>query len=215
MIAMKGTHRVDNDTGDGVAMAFRAGARLVDMEFTFGGTFNVLMKRYDFPSYNVAVAHGARLINARGERFMEKYDPLRLERSELSHVVAAFAKNFREAQTYLGILQILPLIPSMMLTLMPFKPQLWMYGVPLVGQQLVIAQLLRAEAVGLAPLGGCVRQQAAIRPNKYDKILVIYRVAQIIGSLVGLTQLRIRARELRLHGFQNRIVGKFFAFNSG
>lgn len=93
MIAMKGTHRVDNDTGDGVAMAFRAGARLVDMEFTFGGTFNVLMKRYDFPSYNVAVAHGARLINAHGERFMEKYDPVRLERSELSHVVAAFAKQ--------------------------------------------------------------------------------------------------------------------------
>ena len=76
MIAMKGTHRVDNDCGDGVAMAFRAGGRLVDMEFTFGGTFNVLMKKFDFPSYNVAVAHGARLINARGERFMEKYDPV-------------------------------------------------------------------------------------------------------------------------------------------
>ena len=93
MIAMKGTHRVDNDTGDGVAMAFRAGGRLVDMEFTFGGTFNVLMKRFDFPSYNVAVAHGARLINARGERFMEKHDPVRLERGELSNVVAAFAKE--------------------------------------------------------------------------------------------------------------------------
>ena len=93
MIAMKGTHRVDNDCGDGVAMAFRAGGRLVDMEFTFGGTFNVLMKKFDFPSYNVAVAHGARLINARGERFMQQYDPQRLERSELSHVVAAFAKE--------------------------------------------------------------------------------------------------------------------------
>jgi succinate dehydrogenase / fumarate reductase flavoprotein subunit len=93
MIAMKGTHRVDNDTGDGVAMAYRAGARLIDMEFTFSGTFNVLMKRYDFPSYNVAIAHGARLINAKGERFMEKLDPVRLERSELSHVVAAFAKQ--------------------------------------------------------------------------------------------------------------------------
>lgn len=52
-----------------------------------------MLKRYDFPSYNVAVAHGARLINAHGERFMEKYDPVRLERSELSHVVAAFAKQ--------------------------------------------------------------------------------------------------------------------------
>jgi succinate dehydrogenase/fumarate reductase flavoprotein subunit len=93
MIAMKGTHRVDNDCGDGAAMAFRAGGRLVDMEFTFGGTFNVLMKKFDFPSYNVAVAHGASLINARGERFMQQYDPERLERSELSHVVAAFAKE--------------------------------------------------------------------------------------------------------------------------
>jgi succinate dehydrogenase/fumarate reductase flavoprotein subunit len=93
MIAMKGTHRVDNDCGDGAAMAFRAGGRLVDMEFTFGGTFNVLLKKFDFPSYNVAVAHGAHLINARGERFMQQYDPLRLERSELSHVVAAFAKE--------------------------------------------------------------------------------------------------------------------------
>ena len=98
MIAMKGTHRVDNDTGDGVAMAFRAGGRLVDMEFTFGGTFNVLMKKFDFPSYNVAVAHGARLINALGERFMEQHDPVRLERGELSNVVAAFAKEIVEGR---------------------------------------------------------------------------------------------------------------------
>jgi sodium transport system permease protein len=73
----------------------------------------------------------------------------------LQTLVSAFAKNFREAQTYLGVLQILPLIPSMMLTLMPFKAQLWMYGVPLVGQQLVIAQLLRAEAVSAGQLAIC------------------------------------------------------------
>jgi len=81
--------------------------------------------------------------------------PLVLLVAVLQTLVAAFAKNFREAQTYLGLLQILPLIPSMMLTLMPFKPQLWMYGVPLVGQQLVITQLLRAEPVGLIPLAIC------------------------------------------------------------
>jgi succinate dehydrogenase / fumarate reductase flavoprotein subunit len=98
MISMKGTHGVDNDTGDGVAMAYRAGARLIDMEFTFGGTFSVLMKNMHFPSYNVAVAQGARLINARGERFMTQYDPERLERSELSCVVAAFAKELLDGR---------------------------------------------------------------------------------------------------------------------
>ena len=79
----------------------------------------------------------------------------------LQTLVSAYARNFREAQTYLGILQILPLIPSMMLTLMPFKAQLWMYGVPLVGQQLVITQLLRAEAVGVAQLAVCFSVTAA------------------------------------------------------
>ena len=98
MISMKGTHGVDNDTGDGVAMAYRAGARLIDMEFTFGGTFSVLMKNMHMPSYNVAVAQGARLINARGERFMEQYDPVRLERSELPCVVAAFAREVMEGR---------------------------------------------------------------------------------------------------------------------
>lgn len=92
-MAMKGIHRVDNDTGEGFAMAYRAGARLVDLEFSFGGTFSIIMRSFKFGNYNVAVAHGARLINANGERFMERYDPVRLERSELGRVVAAFSKE--------------------------------------------------------------------------------------------------------------------------
>jgi len=95
-ISMKGIHHVDNDTGDGVAMSWRAGARLVDLEFSFGGTFVTLMKRYNLGSYNVAVAHGARLINRHGERFMARYDPVRFERSELSRVVAAFVKELKD-----------------------------------------------------------------------------------------------------------------------
>jgi succinate dehydrogenase / fumarate reductase, flavoprotein subunit len=95
-ISMKGIHHVDNDTGDGVAMAWRVGARLSDLEFSFGGTFVTVMKRYNLGSYNVAVAHGARLINRHGVRFMAQYDPVRFERSELSRVVAAFVKELRD-----------------------------------------------------------------------------------------------------------------------
>src|SRR5262249_45831330 len=63
------------------------------MEFTLGGTFTIVEKNFKLSSYNVALAHGAWMINARGERFMEKYDPIRLERGELPLVVAAFVKE--------------------------------------------------------------------------------------------------------------------------
>jgi succinate dehydrogenase/fumarate reductase flavoprotein subunit len=92
-MTMKGMNAIDNVVCDGPAMAYRAGTRLVDLEFGFGGTFVMLMRDYNLGSYNVAVAHGARLINRHGERFMEKYDPARMERSEISHVVAAFVKE--------------------------------------------------------------------------------------------------------------------------
>jgi succinate dehydrogenase/fumarate reductase flavoprotein subunit len=98
MTAMKGTHRVDNTTGDGMAMGYRAGGRLCDLEFGFGGTFTHLMKDYAFTNYNVSVAHGARLINRHGERFMTQYDPVRFERSELARVVAAFTKEIVEGR---------------------------------------------------------------------------------------------------------------------
>jgi sodium transport system permease protein len=64
-------------------------------------------------------------------------------------VVSAFAKTYREAQTYLGLLQILPVIPSVLLSLMPFSPQLWMYSIPLIGQQLILMSLLRGESIAM------------------------------------------------------------------
>jgi succinate dehydrogenase/fumarate reductase flavoprotein subunit len=94
----KSTGIADSVTGDGVAMTARAGASMVDMEWGFGGTFTTMMKRYKFPAFNVAVGHGARLINSKGERFMEQYDPERLERSELPRVVAAFLNELLEGR---------------------------------------------------------------------------------------------------------------------
>jgi sodium transport system permease protein len=62
-------------------------------------------------------------------------------------VVSAFAKTYREAQTYLGLLQLLPVIPSVLLSVMPIAPQMWMYAIPLIGQQLIMMGLLRGESV--------------------------------------------------------------------
>jgi sodium transport system permease protein len=70
-------------------------------------------------------------------------------------VVSAFAKTYREAQTYLGLLQLLPVIPSILLSVMPVAPQLWMYSIPLIGQQLAVMQMLRGEDLAAGPLTLC------------------------------------------------------------
>jgi len=67
--------------------------------------------------------------------------------------VASFAKSFREAQTYLGLAQLVPLIPSVLMMAVPMRPTLWMAAVPLFGQQITILRVLRGEAVSALAIG--------------------------------------------------------------
>ena len=82
--------------------------------------------------------------------------PLVLLLAALQTLVAAFAKSYREAQTYLSLLMFVPVIPSILLIVVPVKAQLWMYAVPLLGQQLGIMQLVRGAALGAAPIAACL-----------------------------------------------------------
>lgn len=79
----------------------------------------------------------------------------------LQSLVAAFAKSYREAQTYLSLLMMVPILPSILLMVMPIKPQNWMYAVPLLGQHLGILDLLRGNGVSAAHLGLCLAGTAA------------------------------------------------------
>ncbi|MEO7067210.1 MAG: ABC transporter permease [Rhodanobacter sp.] len=74
----------------------------------------------------------------------------------LQSLVAAFAKSFREAQTYLSLLMMVPIIPSVMLMVLPIKPRDWMYAVPLLGQHLGILDLLRGSDIGSERLTLCL-----------------------------------------------------------
>jgi len=74
----------------------------------------------------------------------------------LQSMVAAFAKSYREAQTYLSLLMFVPILPSILLSTMPIKAQGWMYAVPLLGQHLGIMQLLRGDGVTAEQVGLCL-----------------------------------------------------------
>jgi succinate dehydrogenase/fumarate reductase flavoprotein subunit len=65
-------------SGDGVAMAYRAGAQLTDMEFiTFCCDVILWPPAYSgsIMTYIMSLMHGGILENSAGERFFDKYDP--------------------------------------------------------------------------------------------------------------------------------------------
>lgn len=77
---------------DGIAMAFRAGAHLMDMEMIqFHPTGMVVPgSRLDGALLEEGLrGAGAHLFNASGERFMQRYDPERMERSTRDRVSRA------------------------------------------------------------------------------------------------------------------------------
>lgn len=67
------THTPPYNTGDGQVMAFRAGAALTGMEFTAS---SIEPKGFSAPGLSAFIGLGARLLNARGERYMKRYHPL-------------------------------------------------------------------------------------------------------------------------------------------
>ncbi len=81
--------------------------------------------------------------------------PLAMLLASLQTMVAAFARSYREAQTYLSLLMFVPVIPTLMLSIMPIKAKLWMYAVPLMGQQVAITRLLRGDVVASSALLLC------------------------------------------------------------
>lgn len=95
--------------------------------------------------------------------------------ASLQTLAAAFAKTFREAQTYLSLLMFVPAVPTMLMSIFPFKTETWMYAVPLVGQQVTITRLMRGEAVSGSEIALCFACTALAAVLVYFITARIYR----------------------------------------
>lgn len=63
---------------------------------------------------------------------------------------ATFARSFKEAQTYLSLLLFVPMMPGFAAQILGFGSEWWMFPIPALGQQVLIGDLLRGDAVSWA-----------------------------------------------------------------
>jgi L-aspartate oxidase len=90
-------------TGDGIAMAYRAGAAVSDMEFyQFHPTAFTAPGAPRFLLSEALRGEGAVLVNAKGERFMERYHPL-LELAPRDVVARAITREGMDGPVYLDM----------------------------------------------------------------------------------------------------------------
>jgi sodium transport system permease protein len=65
----------------------------------------------------------------------------------LMTIVAAFTRSYREAQTYVGLVLLIPTLPLIFASTLGLRPTAWLMMVPSLSQHFLVTGLLRAEPV--------------------------------------------------------------------
>ena len=83
-------------------------------------------------------------------RILLVISPVAILAAALLTLLASFAKSYREAQSYMGLVILIPMIPSLIFMANPVKAEAWMMMVPLFSQNILIGEIIRDESVALA-----------------------------------------------------------------
>jgi sodium transport system permease protein len=62
-------------------------------------------------------------------------------------IIAAYTRSYREAQTYLGVITLVPILPMMFASMMGLRPTATLMAIPSMSQHFLITSLLRDEAI--------------------------------------------------------------------
>lgn len=107
--------------------------------------------------------------------------PVTVLAAALLTLLASFARSYKEAQSYMGLVILIPVIPSMLFMTNPVKPEMDMMWIPLFSQNLLIGEIVRGEAVPavwlLASAGGTLALGLAlafVAANLYNRAKLIY-----------------------------------------
>jgi sodium transport system permease protein len=65
--------------------------------------------------------------------------------------IGTYARSFKEAQSYMGVLISVMMLPALLSALYPIADRVWMYPVPVVGQYLLLTAFLGGRSAGALP----------------------------------------------------------------
>ena len=77
--------------------------------------------------------------------------PLSMLAAALQIALAMNAKSFKEAQSLLSIVLMLPLLPGVVVSMMDLKTSLWMYAVPMLSNRTLLRELSKGVELGALP----------------------------------------------------------------
>jgi len=76
--------------------------------------------------------------------------PMCLFTAALQATIATLARSFKEAQSYMGVLMLAPLMPGLLSTLYPIGAAPWMYAVPLLGPYVLLTGVIGGRPPGVS-----------------------------------------------------------------
>jgi len=74
--------------------------------------------------------------------------PLAMLLSAIVMFASTFARSFKEAQGYLGMLMLVPMLPGIAMTMYPMTRHPWLAPIPIIGQYALAADVLGGTAPG-------------------------------------------------------------------
>jgi sodium transport system permease protein len=99
--------------------------------------------------------------------------PMILLASALQMIIATFTHSFKEAQTYVAFLPLIPALPGIALAFIPVRATFLNMAIPTFGQQLLINQLMRGEPID--PMNVVV----SVGSTTLCAILLVYLAVQL------------------------------------
>jgi sodium transport system permease protein len=98
----------------------------------------------------------------------------------LEMLVASYARSVKEAQTYTQLIAFAGFLPSLFLSVLPIRPQEWMYLIPTIGQLYFITDMSRGLPLDTMQVALCSLLTAAIGVAALVATMRLYNREQII-----------------------------------